>query len=118
MSVYLTDEQVMDIRGMYAEGETIAAISRAYGMGRYAVQSVIVGRTYKHLRAGISKKAETKQRTEVEFSPDDLLTVLTLRYIQKVDHVTIAKVTELPCSFVLQVLRKFPRKKALKQLAA
>ncbi len=46
----LTVEQVLDARLRYEAGEReLSKLARAYGVGRQAVQSAIVGHTFKDL---------------------------------------------------------------------
>ena len=46
----LTVEQVLEARLRYATGEReLSKLARAYGVGRQALQSAVVGQTYKDL---------------------------------------------------------------------
>lgn len=59
---YLTDEQVLTARELYATGRyTFAQLADRYGLHRQAMRRVIVGDAYKHLPGAVPARKQRKK---------------------------------------------------------
>ena len=122
MEKKLTKKQVKEIREL-ALNNPISAIAHDYGLGWKKTRNIIQGRTYTDYDGPIQPRPKTnskktRKRKNSELTPDMLVKVLRLYYLENLTVKEIARAFELPNSFVNKTVELFPKAIALKLVKA
>ena len=76
----LSDEQVVEIRNRYANGETQTALAIEFGVSHQTIGAIVRGKTYKDVPGPLTKNCRGTQRSKLRKFSDEQVFQIRNRY--------------------------------------